>query len=68
MPIITDRKALITLNSKAFCKVCQHSVYDMVKHIRSDDHRRNVRRANGDLSRKPRVPIGVNRATTGAGY
>ncbi len=57
---------MIAVNSTAFCEICQHSVYDMDKHVRSDDHKRNVRRANGGFSRKPRFPIGVARAATGA--
>jgi len=68
MAIMVNGRVLTALNSRAFCKVCQHSVYDMAKHIKSDDHRRNVRRATGDSSRKPRALIGVNRATTGVRY
>ena len=58
----------IALNSTAFCEICQHSVYDMDKHVKTEDHRRNVRLANGDFSRKPRIPTGVARPATGAKY
>ena len=61
-------EVLIARNSTGFCEICQHSVYDMDKHVRTDGHRRNVRRARGDSSRKPRLPIGVARAATGAKY
>ena len=66
MASVTDGKVLIAPNSTAFCEICQHSVYDMEKHIKSYDHIRQVRRVSGDTSRKPRLPIGVNRAATGA--
>jgi len=59
---------MIAVNSTAFCEICQHSVYDMDKHVRTDDHKRNVRRASRDISRKPRFPVGVARAATGAKY
>ena len=32
-------------NCTAFCEVCGHSVYNMEKHIQTDDHGRNVRRS-----------------------
>ena len=56
----------VALGSTAFCEVCQHSVYDMDKHVRSEDHKRNIRSASGGFSRKPRVPVGVSRAATGS--
>lgn len=58
----------VALGSTAFCEVCQHSVYDMDKHVRTEDHKRNVRLANGGFSRKPRFPVGVSRAATGLRY
>ncbi len=41
-------------NCTAFCGVCGHSVYNMEKHIQTDDHKRNVRR-NILRARKERV-------------
>ena len=58
----------VALNCTAFCEVCQHSVYDMGKHVRSEDHKRNVRLASGGFSRKSRPPVGVNRAVSGSKY
>jgi len=65
---VKEGEVMIAVNSTAFCEICQHSVYDMDKHVRTDDHKRNARRANGGFSRKPRFPTGVARAATGAKY
>ncbi len=37
------KKTKIPLNCKAFCEVCGHGVYNMEKHIQTEDHKRNVR-------------------------
>jgi len=31
--------------TNTLCKVCNHKVYDMEKHIRTEEHRRNLRQA-----------------------
>lgn len=59
---------MIALNSTAFCEICQHSVYDMDKHLKTEEHKRNVKRVGGGVSREPKLPIGVARAATGAKY
>ncbi len=44
---------------KEFCKICRHSVVDMEKHLKSEEHRRQVRRrlrGEGYIGTKPRLP------------
>ena len=31
-------------NCKAFCEVCDHGVYNMEKHVQTEEYKRNVRR------------------------
>ena len=42
----TDNK--VSSNSTAFCEVCSHSVYGMEKHVQSEEHKRNARKAIGE--------------------
>jgi len=37
------------MKDTVFCSVCCHSVYDMGKHITTEEHKRNLRR-NGNVS------------------
>lgn len=43
---------------KEFCKICRHGVFDMEKHLESEEHKRQVRRSKGEGYRliKPRLP------------
>lgn len=44
---------------KEFCKICRHGVVDMEKHLKSEEHKRQVRRRlRGEEYRgtKPRLP------------
>jgi len=34
----------IPTNCQAFCEVCGHGVYNMEKHIQTEDHRRNAKK------------------------
>ncbi|MBA7530255.1 hypothetical protein ES705_22458 [subsurface metagenome] len=34
----------ITQNCKAFCALCGHGVYNMEKHLQTDEHKRNLKR------------------------
>ncbi len=47
----------IPVNCKAFCEVCSHGVYSMEKHTRSEEHRRNMKKARGEfVGHGPRAP------------
>ncbi len=37
----------IASNCKAFCEVCGHGVYNLEKHLQSEDHKRNLRKEQG---------------------
>ncbi len=48
----------IPINCKAFCEVCSHGVFNMEKHIQSEEHRRNLKKARGEfMGLEPRTPM-----------
>ena len=44
-------------NCSEFCEVCRHNVYDMEKHITTEEHKRHLRRnSNGNKISEARLP------------
>ncbi len=51
------RSTPVAGNCTAFCEVCNHSVYNIEKHIQTEDHKRNLKKGYPEGTEKRVVQL-----------